>query len=98
MNRSVMMLGLSFLVAQPVLALTSFRSVPVESILVRTGAADCKGPIATANRPIRATSSDPDRLVRMKQAGKLPDQFVCGKCTYSLSGDPGAAYYVKTCK
>jgi hypothetical protein len=34
----------------------------------------------------------------MRDEGKLPDAFVCGPCEYSLGGDPGAAWYAKTCK
>ena len=86
------------LIVQPALAFSPPRLDVGESIVLRVGAADCEGPIATASRPLRAPKNDPDRLLRMKQAGKLPDQFVCGKCTYSLAGDPSTAYYVKTCK
>jgi hypothetical protein len=38
------------------------------------------------------------RLATMRRAGKLPDTFLRGRCTYNLAGDTGAAYYVKTCR
>ena len=34
----------------------------------------------------------------MRRAGRLPDTFVRGRCTYNLAGDPEVAYYVKTCR
>jgi hypothetical protein len=64
------------------------------TLLLRIGATDCKGPIATEARPIFGT----DILAKMRQEGRLPDKFVCGRCEYDLGGDPGAAYYVKTCR
>lgn len=98
MKKFLVVLGLGCLIAEPAFALRLVQAPSSNSIIVNTGSADCRGPIATANRPLRATSSDPNRLMRMKQAGKLPDQFVCGQCTYSLGGDPSVAYYVKSCR
>lgn len=98
MKTSLTLLSLSCLLAEPAFALRLVQTPSGSSMILNTGSADCRGPIATVNRPLRATSSDPNRLMRMKQAGKLPDQFVCGQCTYSLSGDPSVAYYVKSCK
>jgi hypothetical protein len=65
-----------------------------DRLLVRIGATDCKGPIASEAHPIFGTKL----LARMRKTGRLPDTFVCGGCTYNLGGDPGAAYYAKTCR
>jgi hypothetical protein len=65
-----------------------------DQLLLRIGATDCKGPIASEARPIFGTKL----LARMRRTGQLPDTFVCGGCTYNLGGDPGAAYYDKTCR
>jgi hypothetical protein len=62
--------------------------------VIPTGATDCKGPIASQAHPIIGA----ERLAKMRREGRLPDSFVCGRCEYSLGGDPGAAYYVKTCR
>jgi hypothetical protein len=64
------------------------------TFLLRIGATDCKGPIATEARPIIGT----EILAKMRREGRLPDRFVCGRCEYNLGGDPGAAYYVKKCR
>jgi hypothetical protein len=53
-----------------------------------------EGSIPTQANPIR----DAKRLARMRSQGKLPDSFVRGRCRYNLGGDPGAAYYIKTCR
>lgn len=63
-------------------------------MLLRVGATDCKGPIASEKHPIMGAAL----LAKMRREGKLPDRFVCGRCEYDLAGDPGAAYYVMTCK
>jgi hypothetical protein len=41
---------------------------------------------------------DSKLIAKLRREGKLPDKFVCGRCQYDLRGDPGAAYYVKTCR
>jgi hypothetical protein len=64
------------------------------AILLSIGAADCKGPIANEARPIIGAKL----LAKMRREGRLPDSFVCGRCEYNLGGDPGVAYYVKTCR
>jgi hypothetical protein len=61
--------------------------------LVRIGLTDCKGPITSEAKPIFGEK----RLAKMRKEGKLLDTFACGRCTYNLAGDPGVAYYVKTC-
>jgi hypothetical protein len=57
-------------------------------------AATFQGVIPTEAKPITGEK----RLARMREAGKLPDIFVRGRCTYNLAGDIGAAYYVKECR
>ena len=37
-------------------------------------------------------------LARMRQHGELPDTLRAGRCRFDLAGDPGVAYYVRTCK
>jgi hypothetical protein len=70
-------------------------SVPGDArLLLKVGATDCKGPIATEAHPITGAA----RLARMRKEGRLPDRFVCGRCEYLLGGDPGAAFYVKKCR
>jgi len=60
----------------------------------RVGATDCRGPIASEVHPIL----DSKLIAKLRREGKLRDKFVCGRCQYDLRGDPGAAYYVKTCR
>jgi hypothetical protein len=70
-------------------------SLPEDTaLLLKVGASDCKGPIATEAHPITGAA----RLARMRKEGRLPDRFVCGRCEYLLGGDPGAAFYVKKCR
>ena len=88
----------ALLVAQQAFAFNRGNVIWREQSLILVGSADCDGPIATESRPIRAPKNDPELLLRLKQAGKLPDQFNCGKCTYNLAGDPSVAYYVASCK
>ena len=38
------------------------------------------------------------RLARMRKNGELPDTLRAGRCRYDLAGDPGVAYYVRTCR
>jgi hypothetical protein len=82
------------LLADPAFAMPPAALDAGHPLLLRVGAADCKGPIASDKHPITGTA----RLAKMRRDGKLPDRFVCGRCAYDLAGDPGAAYYVKTCK
>jgi hypothetical protein len=65
-----------------------------ESFLLSIAVATFKGTIPTEANPITGTA----RLAKMRREGRLPDTFVRGRCEYSLAGDPGAAYYVKTCR
>ena len=99
MKKSLALLG-AMLISSSQSAFAMQPPFPIagEAFFLRIGATDCKGPIANEEHPLLAPKSDPDRLSRMRREGKLPDKFVCGKCKYDLGGDPGAAYYVKTCK
>jgi hypothetical protein len=99
MKKSLALLG-AMLISHSQAAFAMYPSVPIagEVFFLRIGATDCKGPIATEDHPLFAPKTDPDRLSRMRRDGKLPDKFVCGRCEYDLGGDPGSAYYVKTCK
>jgi hypothetical protein len=99
MTKSLALLG-AMLISGSQSAFAMPPSFPMagDAIFLRVGATDCKGPIATEDHPIFAPKEDPDRLLRMRREGKLPDTFVCGRCEYNIGGDPGAAYYVKTCK
>jgi hypothetical protein len=56
-------------------------------------AVDFRGPIPDEAHPIVGA----ERLAKMRREGRLPDTFKRNGCTYNLAGDPGAAYYVKTC-
>jgi hypothetical protein len=86
-------LGLALTAGAPA-AIAVPQALPaLSSPVLRVGATDCRGPIATEQRPI----TDAKLLAKMRRDGKLPDKFVCGRCEYDLAGDPGAAYYVKTC-
>jgi hypothetical protein len=84
--------------AQPAFAMPPSFPRAGDAFFLRIGATDCKGPIASEDHPIVAPDNDERLLLRMREQGKLPDTFVCGQCEYNLAGDPGVAYYVKTCK
>lgn len=64
--------------------------MPVLSIAT----ASFQGTIPTEAHPIFGEK----RLAKMRREGRLPDTFVRGRCEYNLAGDPGVAYYVKTCR
>lgn len=36
-------------------------------------------------------------LAGMRRRGELPDTLHAGRCRFDLAGDPGVAYYVRTC-
>ena len=96
MNNSRLLLFAVLLsnVVQPASAIPLSSPGGPSALLLRAGAADCEGPIATEAHPIFGT----EILAKMRREGRLPDSFVCGRCKYDLGGDPGVAYYVKTCK
>jgi hypothetical protein len=56
--------------------------------------ASFQGTIPTEAHPIIGEA----RIAKMRREGGLPDTFVRGRCLYELAGDPGAAYYVRTCR
>jgi hypothetical protein len=39
-----------------------------------------------------------DTELLAKTRRRLPDSFACGRCRYDLAGEPGAAYYLRTCR
>jgi hypothetical protein len=91
MKKSLALLG-AMLVSSAQSAFAMHASFPPgRALLVRIGATDCKGPIATEDRPIYGEA----RLKKMRKEGKLPDTFACGRYRYNLGGDPGTAWYHK---
>jgi hypothetical protein len=71
------------------------RDSPPVELLVRVAAACFGGrAIPSEAHPIL----DAKLISRMRADGRLPDTFVCGRCRYDIGGDPGAVYYVKTCR
>ncbi len=63
-------------------------------LLIQTVEARFRGEIPSEEHPITGVK----RLAKMRRDGRLPDTFVRGNCTYNLAGDPGVAYYAKTCR
>jgi hypothetical protein len=53
----------------------------------------CLQPAPTVSNPIRGRAL----ISELREQGKLPDAFKCGRCRYDLVGETEAAYYVKTC-
>jgi hypothetical protein len=97
MNKSLLLFFavlLSNVQSASAIPLSSPSPIGPNTLLLWTGAADCTGPIATEAHPISGAGI----LAKMRREGRLPDSFVCGRCRYDLGGDPGVAYYVKTCK
>jgi len=93
MNKLVMA-GFAVLIGSPGTA-SAFRSgLPPQPYPLLTYVANFEGTVPTEASPIVGEK----RLAKMRREGKLPDTFVRGPCTYNLAGDPGAAYYVKTCR
>jgi hypothetical protein len=75
--------------AAPIVALETSALPPILALTV-----GFQGVIPTAANPITGV----ERLAKMRREGRLPDTFVRGDCTYNLAGDPGVAYYEKTCR
>jgi hypothetical protein len=93
MTKSLFVISIGLLAsAADVLAVPLFRPSASE-VVVRIGATDCKGPVASEKHPIMGETL----TGKLRQEGRLPDSFVCGRCRYDLRGDPGAAYYIKSC-
>jgi hypothetical protein len=91
MKRSLALLG-AMLVSSAQSASAMHPSFPPgKALFLRIGVTECKGPIATEDRPIYGEA----RLKKMRKEGKLPNTFVCGRYRYNLGGDPGAAWYHK---
>ena len=90
MKKSLALLGAMLVTADSASAM--HPSFPHgKALFLMIGATDCKGPIATEDRPIYGEA----RLKKMRNEGKLPDTFICGRYRYNLGGDPGAAWYHK---
>lgn len=93
--KSVVMLSMALsLSGHAAVAMPRVSMSATKSLSVKVGATDCRGPIASEKHPIMGEKV----TEKMRQEGKLPDKFVCGRCEYDLAGDAGAAYYVKTCR
>ena len=96
MKKTILLVVIGLLANEQAASAMPLTSSPAgtNTQVIPTGATDCKGPIASQAHPIIGA----ERLAKMRREGLLPDRFVCGRCEYSLGGDPGAAYYVKTCR
>lgn len=70
--------------------------LPGKALLLRIGATDMgpMGQIPTEDKPLY----DKARIKQLRDAGKLPDTFVRGRCTYNIGGDPGTVWYHRSCK
>jgi hypothetical protein len=75
--------------ALPIVPFETSTLLPTQAVPARF-----QGTIPTEAHPIRGV----ERLAKMRRDGHLPDTFVRGHCTYNLAGDPGVAYYAKTCR
>ena len=95
MNKLVIAgLSLSVLIGSLGTASAFGAGLPSQPYPLLKNVASFEGTIPTEVSPIVGEK----RLAKMRREGKLPDTFVRGPCTYNLAGDPGAAYYVKTCR
>jgi hypothetical protein len=95
MPRALFLICGAYFLGAPIASALPFWNPGDLTVLVRrVGATDCRGPIASEGHPIL----DSKLIAKLRRDGKLPDKFVCGRCQYDLRGDPGAAYYVKTCR
>ncbi len=95
MNKLVMAgFALSVLIGSAATASAFQYGLPSQPNPLLMTVANFQGTIPTEAHPIVGE----ERLAKMRREGKLPDTFVRGPCTYNLAGDPGAAYYVKTCR
>ena len=91
MKKSLTLLGALLISSAQSASAMILSFPPGKALFLKIGATDCKGPIATEDRPIYGEA----RLKKMRKDGKLPDTFVCGRYRYNLGGDPGAAWYHK---
>jgi hypothetical protein len=94
MNRVVMVLTIVSVVVGHVETALAFSARSVRHSDATWSKVNFVGNIPTEANPIVGEK----RLATMRRAGKLPDTFLRGRCTYNLAGDTGAAYYVKTCR
>jgi hypothetical protein len=93
MTKALSVISIVMLSSVSAVSAVPFFYPPASDLIVRIGTTDCKGPVASEMHPIVGEK----RTAKLRQDGRLPDRFVCGRCRYDLRGDPGAAYYVKTC-
>jgi hypothetical protein len=94
MTNHLTVISISLLLSVAAVSAGPLFQPAASELVVRVGATDCKGPIALEGNPIMG-----EKLTeKMRNEGRLPDSFVCGRCRYELRGDPGAAYYIKTCR
>ena len=95
MQRALFLICGAYFLGAPIASALPFWNPGDQTVLVhRVGTTDCRGPIASDAHPIL----DSKLIAKLRREGKLPDKFMCGRCQYDLRGDPGAAYYVKTCR
>jgi hypothetical protein len=85
---ALMLLGTGSATALPLSTLENSYA-----FMVRT-AAICMRHMPTEASPIR----DASLIEQLQQDGWLVDTFNCGRCSYYLTGDPGTAYYLRTCR
>jgi hypothetical protein len=87
---AILLVGTVNVAASPVVPQASFHP-----FLLRIAAACFGGrTIPTEAHPILNAKL----IAKMRRSGQLPDTFACGRCRYDIGGDPGAVYYVKTCR
>ena len=95
MQRALFLICGAYFLGAPIATALPFCNPGDQTVLLhRVSATDCRGPIASEAHPIL----DSKLIAKLRREGKLPDKFACGRCQYDLRGDPGAAYYVKTCR
>jgi hypothetical protein len=93
MTKSLFVISIGLLASSADVSAVPLFHPSASELVVRIGATDCKGPVASERHPIMG-----EKLTgKLRQEGRLPDSFVCGRCRYDLRGDPGAAYYIKSC-
>jgi hypothetical protein len=85
-------MGFFALGTRAVMALPLSEFDRVYPYLVRQAQICLMTSIPTQANPVR----DADMLDEMHR--RLPDSFACGRCRYDLAADPGATYYVRTCR
>ena len=97
MKKSLALIG-SLLISGPPSAYAMHPTFPAgDAFFLRIAATAGRGPmgpIPTEDNPLVGEA----RIKQLRRAGKLPDVFVRGRCTYDLGGDPATVWYHRTCK